>query len=129
MILDSSAIIALLLAEPGHEAIRRLIGEADVVAVGAPTLVEAALVLSSRLKRDARPLLSEFVREAEVEVIPFEHDHYDAAVDAFQRYGKGRHSPALNFGDCLTYATARVAGLPLLFSGDDFAQTDLTPAR
>jgi ribonuclease VapC len=125
LILDSSAILAILLAEPGHERLRLAISEADLVAAGAPTLAETAIVLSSRLKRDARPLLNEFLREAEVEVIPFEREHYDLAVDAFQRYGKGRHPAGLNFGDCLTYATARLSGLPLLFAGTDFSQTDL----
>ncbi len=60
-----------------------------------------------------------------MEYIPCMPDHYDLAVDAFQRYGKGRHPASLNFGDCLTYAVARIAGLPLLFTGDDFARTDL----
>ncbi len=100
-----------------------------MVAVGAPTLVETATVLSFRLQRDAGPLLREFLREAEVEVLPFEQDHYEAAVDAFVRYGKGRHAAALNFGDCLTYAVARLSGLPLLFTGDDFSKTDLPAAR
>jgi ribonuclease VapC len=84
------------------------------------------MVLGSRLGRDARPLVNEFLREAEVEVVPFGRDHYEIAVDAFRRYGKGRHAAGLNFGDCLTYALARLSGLPLLFTGDDFSQTDLT---
>ncbi len=62
----------------------------------------------------------------EVEVIPFTAEHYEVAVDAFERFGKGRHPAALNFGDCLTYAVARLSGLPLLYTGDDFARTDLT---
>ena len=65
------------------------------------------------------------MREAEVEIVPFEPEHYQAAADAFERYGKGRHKAALNFGDCLTYAVAHVAGMPLLFTGQDFSQTDL----
>jgi ribonuclease VapC len=126
MILDSSAILAILLAEPGSERLIRVVADAPLVAVGAPTLVESAIVLSSRLGRDARPLLNDFLREAGVEIIPFTPDHYDLAVDAFLRYGKGRHPAALNFGDCLTYAIARVAALPLLFTGDDFAHANLT---
>ncbi len=125
MILDSSAIIAVILAEPGHQNLLRRMGEAPILAVGAPTLVETALVLSSRLKRDARPILSEFLREADVEVVPFTEEHFQAAVDAFLRYGKGRHAAALNFGDCLGYAAASVSGLPLLFTGGDFSRTDL----
>ena len=125
MILDASAILAVILAEPGHERVLGEMSEATLVAVGAPTLVETAMVLSSRLRRDARPLLNEFLREADAEVIPFGQDHYEVALDAFQRYGKGRHPAALNFGDCLAYAIARLAGLPLLFTGEDFSKTDL----
>ncbi len=62
------------------------------------------------------------------EIVPFEAAHARAAREAFDRFGRGRHPAALNFGDCLTYATARVAGMPLLFVGDDFARTDLEPA-
>jgi len=125
MILDASAILAMILAEPGSQDLIRRVGESPVVAVGAPTLVETAMVLSSRLQRDPRPLLNEFLREAEVEVIPFTRDHYDVALDAFARFGRGRHAAGLNFGDCLTYAVARISGMPLLFTGRDFSKTDL----
>ena len=125
MVLDSSAILAVIFAERGHQSVLRRMGEARFLAVGAPTLVETAPVLSSRLRQDATALLNEFVREAEVEIVPFEREHYQAAVDAFERYGKGRHKAALNFGDCLTYAVAHVAGMPPLFSGKTFSQTDL----
>jgi ribonuclease VapC len=128
MVLDASAILAVLFQEPGHEPILSRIGEAAVVAVGVPTLVESAIVLSSRLRRDARGLVTDFLREADAEVIPFTLDHYYVAVDAFLRYGKGRHPAALNFGDCLSYATARLAGLPLIFTGDDFSKTDIMTA-
>lgn len=125
MILDSSALLAILLAETGSERLIRTVADAPLVAIGAPTLVETAIVLTSRLARDARPLLNDFLREAAIEIIPFTPDHYDIAVDAFQRYGRGRHPAALNFGDCLTYAIARVSGFPLLFTGEDFSRTDL----
>lgn len=129
MILDASAILSVILADPDSDPILQQISEAAIIAVGAPTLVETAMVLSSRLRRDPRPLLNEFLREAEVEVVPFGPDHYDLAVDAFERYGKRRHVAALNFGDCLTYAVARLSGLPLLFTGDDFSKTDLPAAK
>ena len=125
MILDTSAIIAILKEEPGHEPfLRRLAGD-PVVGVGAPTLAEAGLVLTARLEKDARPLLLRFLQEAQVAVVPFGEDHWRAAVDAYIRFGKGRHAAALNFGDCLTYATARLSGLPLLAAGRDFSKTDL----
>jgi ribonuclease VapC len=125
VILDSSAIVSLLTEEIGHEEVVRRASAASMLAVGTPTLVETAMVLSSRLGKDSRRALDDFLREMEVEVIPFTAEHYEAAVDAFERYGKGRHPAALNFGDCLTYAVARLSGLPLLYTGNNFARTDL----
>jgi len=128
MMLDSSAIVAVLLAEPGYETLLEKIINSVVVGVAAPTLVEAAMVLSSRLGRDARPELNEFLRQAEAEVTPFTEDHVSLALDAFLRYGKGRHPAALNFGDCLAYAAASLSGSPLLFAGKDFSRTDIRSA-
>ncbi|MCU1262747.1 MAG: PilT protein domain protein [Bryobacterales bacterium] len=125
MVLDTSAIVALLLAEPGFKGLMMKIQTARILAVGSPTIVEAGMVLSSRLRRDARPELSEFLREAEVHVVPFGEDHWNTALSAFLRFGKGRHPAALNFGDCLAYAAAAVASLPLLCMGDDFPRTDI----
>ncbi len=85
-------------------------------------------MLSGRLRVDARPLLARFVQEAEVSVVPFGEVHYAAAVDAWLRFGRGRHPAGLNFGDCLAYALAKVSDQPLLFVGDDFAQTDIDAA-
>ena len=128
LILDSSAIVAVMLQEPGFEFILERIGIADNIGVGTPTAVEAAIVLSARLGRDARPRLFQFLREAEAELIPFGAEHLDAAVDAFLRYGKGRHPAGLNFGDCLAYAISRMSGVPLLFTGSDFRKTDIPVA-
>jgi ribonuclease VapC len=125
LILDSSAILAAMLEEPGYDGILDQIGSAQSVGVGSPTFVETAIVLSSRMRRDARPQLNEFLREAGAELIPMGPEHIDAAVDAFLRFGKGRHPAALNFGDCLTYAIAAVAGVPLLFAGEDFTKTGI----
>jgi ribonuclease VapC len=125
MILDSSAIIAILLCEPQATNLMRRMHTAPILAVAAPTLLQSAMVLSSRIPGDTRQILNEFLREFEVEVIAFSRDHHDAAVDAFYRFGKGRHPAALNFGDCMSYAAASLSGLPLLFVGDDFSKTDL----
>lgn len=125
MILDSSAIIALLLREPGHEPLYDLLASAESVGVGAPTAVETGIVLVARLGATGKSLLARFVQESEATVVPCGEEHWRVAVDAFLRFGRGRHPAALNFGDCHTYATARVAGRPLLCLGDDFAQTDL----
>jgi ribonuclease VapC len=83
------------------------------------------MVLTARLGQDARPLLFAFVRRVRVEVVAFGEEHLDAATTAFLRFGRGRHPAALNFGDCMSYA---VAGMPLLFTGEDFAQTDIARA-
>lgn len=125
MILDGSVLVAVLLREPGWQALLGRIAADETAAVGAPTLAETGLVLTARLGRDARRLLSAFVREAGITVVPFVEEHARVAVEAYARYGKGRHPAALNFGDCLTYAVARLAGQPLLCVGDDFPRTDL----
>lgn len=125
MILDSSAIVALFFKEPGYESLRHKLADAEVLAISAATLVETAIVLSARLKTDARGSLARFIEENGVIVVPFTEGHYGIAVTAWLKYGKGRHPAALNFGDCLSYATARAAEMPLLCVGDDFPQTDL----
>lgn len=125
MVLDTSAIVALQLKEPGYERLLEALSRADLVVVGAPTLLEAAMVLTARLGKDARPSLAALLRGLEAEVVAFGEVHQDAAVTAFVRFGRGRHPARLNFGDCMSYAVAAVAGLPLLFTGDDFSQTDI----
>jgi ribonuclease VapC len=125
MILDSSAVVAILFQEPGYEAVLDKLITAVEVGIGAPTLVECSVVLSARLKQDARGLLARFLEEANVTIIPFTDAHYGTAVSAWLRYGEGRHPASLNFGDCLAYAVARLTAMPLLCAGDDFSQTDL----
>jgi ribonuclease VapC len=128
MVLDSSAIVAIHLRESGHERLMDRIDAAEVIVVGAPTLLESAMVLTARLGHDARPMLFAFLRRLEAEVVPFNQEHLDAAVTAFIRFGRGRHPAALNFGDCMSYAVASVAGMPLLFIGEDFTRTDIAQA-
>lgn len=129
MILDSSAVVAILMREPGHEALQVRIAGAPRVAIGAPTLLEVGIVLAARWGQDVRGLLSRFLLEADVATIPFTDAHFGSALGAWLRFGRGRHPAQLNFGDCLAYATAVIAGEPLLFVGDDFAQTDIPVAR
>jgi ribonuclease VapC len=128
MVLDSSAIVAIHLREPGYERLIDKIDGAEVVVVGVPTLLETAMVLTARLGQDARPTIFAFLRRVEAEVIPFNEEHLDAATTAFIRFGRGRHPAALNFGDCMSYAVASVAGMPLLSTGEDFRRTDLPQA-
>jgi ribonuclease VapC len=128
LILDSSALLALVFREPGHRRLLGAIAGARWLGVGAPTLAETGIVLETRLGAEARPTLAMLVEEIGLVVVPFEAIHAREAREAFRRYGRGRHPAALNFGDCLTYAIARVAGQALLFVGSDFRQTDLEPA-
>jgi ribonuclease VapC len=125
MILDSSAIVAVVLREPGFEELVRKIAGAQTVAVGAPTLAEAGIVLTARLERDARGLLQGLLREWEAVTVNFGEEHWREALSAYSRFGRGRHRARLNFGDCLSYAVAQLAGEPLLCTGNDFARTDL----
>jgi len=125
LIVDSSAILAIFLREPGAEDLLSSILEADFTGIGAPTAAETGLVLTSRFEKNATGLLLRFFEETGIEILPFTNLHWQRAVDAFWRFGKGRHRAALNFGDCMTYATAAMAGQPLLCRGDDFRKTDL----
>lgn len=128
MIVDSSALVALVLREPGWEDVVARLGADATPAIGAPTLVETGMVLTAKMGDKARTVLSRLLQETGLTVIPFAQEHWRMAVDAYSRFGKGRHAAALNFGDCLTYAVARLAGQSLLFVGDDFSKTDLPPA-
>ena len=128
MILDTSAIVAIATKEPGCLELVDKLNDAPTLAIGAPTLVETALVLRSRLAREPRAFVERFLSDWRVTVIPFGEDHWKAAADAHTRYGRGRHKAALNFGDCLSYATAKLADMPLLCTSADFAKTDLTIA-
>lgn len=128
MILDSSALVAVILEEEGHSCLADAIADATDVAIGAPTLFESCMVLVGYLDLRGRGLIAQFLERNNVVVVPFDDRHWRIAADAFIRYGKGRHPAALNYGDCMTYATAYVADHPLLFTGDDFAKTDLAAA-
>jgi ribonuclease VapC len=125
LILDSSALVAIALDEPERPRLIAKIGAAGLVGVAAPTLVEAGIVLSARLGRDATDVLIELVAAMDGVVIDFGPLHWREALSAWWRFGRSRHPAGLNFGDCLAYATARVAGEPLLARGDDFRQTDI----
>ena len=128
MILDTSAIVAIVMQESGFEDLLERLAFDAHPAIGTPTLTETSIVLSARLGRDARSLLARFLSEGAITVVPFGESHFGAAVDAWLRFGKGRHPAALNFGDCLSYAVAKLADTSLLFVGDDFGKTGITPA-
>jgi ribonuclease VapC len=125
MIVDASALLAIVFREPGYEELLERIDAAEVVAAGTPTLAEAGIVLQARLGAAADGMLERMLDELEIQEVPFGEIHWREAVDAYRRFGRGRHRAGLNFGDCLTYATTRLSGEPLLFVGDDFLETDL----
>lgn len=128
MIVDSSAVVAIFCREPEHEDLVRLLGASVHPGIGTPTLVETGIVLAARLGKDPRALLARFLEEFGLGEIPLGQPHWREAVGAYRRFGKGRHPANLNFGDCMAYATARLADRPLLFVGEDFRKTDIPPA-
>jgi ribonuclease VapC len=126
--LDSSALIAILFAEPGYLDLVDAILEADVVRIGVPTLVETGMVLAGRRGSATGNELDGLVRELGITIVPFGEAEMLRALDASNRYGRGRHPASLNFGDCLAYATASVADDTLLYVGRDFRKTDIRAA-
>jgi ribonuclease VapC len=129
MVIDTSAIFAAIAGEADSATYREAIKTASIRLISAVTLLETRIVLFSRIGSDAIATLGKLMERAEITEIPFDQQQSDIAFDAFKRYGKGRRHPAqLNIIDCAAYALARSRNLPLLFKGNDFAQTDVTSA-
>jgi ribonuclease VapC len=130
MVIDSSALIALLLTEPETPWFVTAIAGAPRRLVGAATYLETAIVMIARSGPDAQEKLDQLLAELAVEIVPFTRDQAALAIAAFKQYGKGSgHPAALNFGDCFTYALAKLTGEPVLFKGADFSRTDLAQAQ
>jgi ribonuclease VapC len=125
VIVDSSVLVAVTFRERGHEELIAKMTGASSAGIGTPTLAETGLVIGWRLRQDPRDLLVRLLDELGIDEVPFGESHWKEAVGAYLRFGKGRHKAQLNFGDCLTYAVARLADEPLLFTGSDFTETDL----
>ena len=129
MRLISSAMVAILLAEPEAEPFMQLAVAAPLCLIGAATYLETCMVMIGRSGPDARLQVDRLVQTLRAELVPLTGSQAHRAVDAFLRYGKGRQRGAgLNFGDCCSYALAAETGLPLLFKGDDFTRTDIIAA-
>jgi ribonuclease VapC len=125
VIADSSALMAILRGEQEAEEFRELVA-GNVARVSAATALETAIVMTGARHHEVDRLLS----DAEIHVVPFDGEQARLAREAYARFGKHPGSKArLNFGDCMAYALAKVTGEPLLFKGDDFTHTDITPAR
>ena len=125
MIIDSSAVMAVIGKEPGYERIVHELAASPGTRIGAPTQLETGIVLTARLGPRGKTVLARFLQENAIQTVAFDEGHAAVALDAYSRFGKGRHPAALNFGDCCTYATTSIAGEQLLCIGDDFRQTDL----
>jgi ribonuclease VapC len=128
MVIDSSALIAIMEGEAERREFIEAIAAAETRLVGAPTLLEASMVVLSRKGEARLEDLRSFCASAEVETVPFAAEHLELAISAFARFGKGRHGAGLNFGDCCAYALAKATGEPLLFKGSDFSKTDIERA-
>ena len=128
MTLDSSAVVAILFGEPGYLELVDRILEADAVRISAPTVVETMLVFAVRRRSSDAGEVDALLKELGVTVVPFGEREIRVAVAAFSKCGRARHKGGLNFGDCLAYAAAAVAGDTLLFVGGDFRKTDIEPA-
>ena len=129
VVIDSSALIAVLRREPEAERCSRIIAAAEICLLSSVSLLETSMVLAGRSGGSATwNALDALIAAMAIQIVPHDTTLAMAARDAFLRYGKGRHPAALNLGDCASYAFAKVRGLPLLFKGDDFARTDLLAA-
>jgi len=126
MVIDTSALLAILQNKPERRSFNAAIESADTRMISTATFVEASIVIGARYGSDGLRDLDLFIAKAAIELVPVDVDQAHEARDAHARFGKGRHPAGLNFGDCFSYALARVLGEPLLFEGEDFAQTDVS---
>ena len=128
MIVDSSALLAVLNREPDADRFQDAILTASPCRMSVANMLEASIVVEGRGGAEAGHELDAFLEHAEIEPAPVTAEHLEAARQAWRRFGKGKHPAALNFGDCFAYALAQVTGEPLLYKGDDFARTDIPAA-
>lgn len=125
MVLDTSALLAVLLGEPGMRTLLEVIDAADQKLLSAASFVEASIVLEARFGADGVRDLDRFLATAAIQCVPVDLEQARAAREAFRQFGKGRHAAGLNFGDCFAYALAQTRHEPLLFTGRGFALTDV----
>ena len=128
VVVDTSALLAILLEEPDAIQFARALHAAETLRMTAPSWLESAQVATGRCGARGFEQFQELVSRLGVEIIPCDGAMAQTAYEAWLRYGKGRHPAALNFGDCFFYALAKLRGEPLLFKGDDFSKTDLVGA-
>jgi ribonuclease VapC len=129
MVIDTSAMLALLFNEPEADDIEVAIDDDPVRLLSAASCLEAAIVVEARLGAAAGREFDLLLHKAGVEVVAVTPEHADLARSAWRRFGRGRHEANLNFGDCFAYALAAASGEPLLFKGTDFAKTDIARVK
>jgi ribonuclease VapC len=125
MVIDSSALLAILFGEREKRRFNKLIEAHAVRLMSAASYLESAIIIDDRLGYEGARDFKLFLAEADVVIEPVTLEQAEAARDAYRRFGKGNHAAALNFGDCFAYALAKATGEPLLFKGNDFSQTDI----
>jgi ribonuclease VapC len=125
MVIDTSALLALLLDEPEASAVSRAVAADPRRLMSAFTALETAVVIEAKKEEAAGREFDLLVHKAALDIVPMDAGQVELARSAWRRYGKGRHPAGLNVGDCCSYALARFTGEPLLFTGDDFAKTDV----
>ncbi len=128
MVIDTSAIVAILLNEPGAPRLTAALEAEPVRRISAAALVETGIVMLTRYGEHGEREVDLFVQRAAIDVIAVTKEHAELARGAFRQYGKGRHAAGLNFGDCFSYALAAALDEPLLCVGDDFSKTDIRVA-
>jgi len=126
MVLDSSAVLAILFDEPERRTFTVAIEKDPRRLISAATLLESALIVESRRGEPAGRELDLLLHRADVQIVPVDADQVELARSAWRRFGKGHHPAGLNFGDCFAYALAAATEEPLLFKGDDFRRTDVS---
>ncbi len=125
MVIDSSALIAILCDESERYEFNRKIEADSCRLISTASVLEISIVLENRYGKEAQRELDFFLLKAAIEIRPFDAEQLVIAYRAYQEYGKGRHRASLNYGDCFSYALAKQTGEPLLFKGNDFSQTDI----
>lgn len=128
MIVDASAVIAILADEADAARFDRAIAASPAARMSVANALEVTMVAEGRGGPAAGYAVDRYFREMGIELVPVTLEQFAAARDAWRRFGRGSHPAGLNFGDCFAYALADVTGEPLLFKGDDFARTDVTAA-
>jgi ribonuclease VapC len=128
MILDTSALAAIFFGEPEAALFTQLIHAADRCLMSAANFLELSIVVEGQIGPEAGRQCDTFFRRAGIIIEPFTVEQAHVARQAFLDFGKGRHAAGLNFGDCFSYALAKINGEPLLFKGEDFKKTDILSA-